>query len=115
MKFALSQVPPLQFVLLRLAGSLALIAPALVATRQPLLPVRDERLTLFWVGELQVSGFLVCSIIGLAITRPGGGGDCTRLSMPLWAIRSGCSYGQSLSAARRLPGRRSGLPVLSCS
>jgi drug/metabolite transporter (DMT)-like permease len=107
-------VPPLQFVLLRLAGSLALIAPALVATRQPLLPVRDERLTLFGVGELQVSGFLVRSIIGLAII-PAGRAIVLAYTMPLWAIRSGCSYGQSLSAARRLPGRRSGLPVLSCS
>ena len=50
MKLALGQVPPLVFVLFRLIGSLALIAPALVATRQPLLPVRGERMSLFWVG-----------------------------------------------------------------
>ena len=60
MKLALGQVPPLVFVLLRLIGSLALIAPILAATRQPLLPVRGERLGLFWVGQLQVAGFLIC-------------------------------------------------------
>jgi len=60
-------VPPLVFVLLRLIGSLALIAPALAATGQPLLPVRGERLSLFWVGQLQVAGFLICGIIGLSI------------------------------------------------
>lgn len=71
MKLALSQVPPLVFVLFRLIGSLALIAPVLVATRQPLLPVRGERLSLFLVGELQIAGFLICSIIGLAIVPAG--------------------------------------------
>jgi drug/metabolite transporter (DMT)-like permease len=34
MKLALGEVPPLVFVLLRLIGSLILIAPALLATRQ---------------------------------------------------------------------------------
>jgi len=56
MKLALGQVPQLVFVLFRLIGSLALIAPALLVTRQPLLPVRGERMSLFWVGELQVAG-----------------------------------------------------------
>src|SRR5262245_21686595 len=42
MKLALGQLPPLVFVLFRLIGSLALIAPVLVVTRQPLLPVRGE-------------------------------------------------------------------------
>jgi drug/metabolite transporter (DMT)-like permease len=51
MKLALGEVPPLVFVLLRLIGSLILIAPTLLATRQPLLPARGERLTLFWVGH----------------------------------------------------------------
>jgi hypothetical protein len=71
MKLALGQVPPLVFVLLRLIGSLILIAPALLATGQSLLPPRGERLTLFWVGQLQVAGFLICSIIGLAILPAG--------------------------------------------
>ncbi len=88
MKLALGQVPPLIFVLLRLIGSLILIAPALVATGQPLLPVRGERVTLFWVGQLQVSGFLIFSIIGLAIL-PAGRAIVLAYSMPLWAIPIG--------------------------
>jgi drug/metabolite transporter (DMT)-like permease len=88
MKLALGQVPPLVFVLLRLIGSLALIAPILAATRQPLLPVRGERLGLFWVGQLQVAGFLICSIIGLAMV-PAGRAIVLAYTMPLWAIPMG--------------------------
>ena len=88
MKLALGEVPPLVFVLLRLIGSLILIAPALLATRQPLLPARGERLTLFWVGQLQVAGFLICSIIGLAIL-PAGRAIVLAYTMPLWAIPIG--------------------------
>jgi drug/metabolite transporter (DMT)-like permease len=88
MKVALGQVPPLVFVLLRLIGSLLLIAPALAATGQPLLPVRGERLSLFWVGQLQVAGFLICSIIGLAIV-PAGRAIVLAYTMPLWAIPIG--------------------------
>jgi len=88
MKLALGQVPPLVFVLFRLIGSLALIAPALLVTRQPLLPVRGERMSLFWVGELQVAGFLICSIIGLAIL-PAGRAIVLAYTMPLWAIPIG--------------------------
>jgi drug/metabolite transporter (DMT)-like permease len=88
MKLALGQVSPLVFVLLRLLGSLALIAPALLAARQPLLPVRGERLRLFWVGELQVAGFLICSIIGLQLV-PAGRAIVLAYTMPLWAIPIG--------------------------
>ena len=88
MKLALGQVSPLVFVLFRLIGSLVLIAPALLATRQPLLPARGERLTLFWVGQLQVAGFLICSIIGLAIL-PAGRAIVLAYTMPLWAIPIG--------------------------
>jgi drug/metabolite transporter (DMT)-like permease len=105
MKLALGQVPPLLFVLLRLIGSLALIAPGLVATGQPLLPVRGERLRLFWVGQLQVAGFLICSIIGLAIV-PAGRAIVLAYTMPLWAIPIGMllwpeplSRGQLIGAA----------------
>jgi drug/metabolite transporter (DMT)-like permease len=49
------------------------------------LPVRGERLGLFWVGELQVAGFLICSIIGLAIL-PAGRAIVLAYTMPLWAI-----------------------------
>ena len=88
MKLALGQVPPLVFVLLRLVGSFVLIAPALAATGQPLLPVRGERSSLFWVGQLQVAGFLICSIIGLA-TVPAGRAIVLAYTMPLWAIPIG--------------------------
>jgi drug/metabolite transporter (DMT)-like permease len=88
MKLALGQVPPLKFVMLRLAGSLLLIAPGLLATRQRLLPYRGERLTLFWVGEMQVAGFLICSIIGLSIL-PAGRAIVLAYTMPLWAIPIG--------------------------
>jgi drug/metabolite transporter (DMT)-like permease len=88
MKLALTQVPPFLFVLMRLAGSLMLIAPALIAARQRLMPVRGERLPLFWVGQLQVTGFLVCSIIGLAI-MPAGRAIVLAYTMPLWAIPIG--------------------------
>lgn len=88
MKLALGPVPPLKFVLLRLVGSLVLIAPALLATRQRLLPYSGERLVLFWVGELQVAGFLICSIIGLSIL-PAGRAIVLAYTMPLWAIPIG--------------------------
>jgi len=88
MKLALGQVSPLKFVLLRLIGGLALIAPALLVARQPLLPYRGERLTLFWVGELQVAGFMICSIVGLSIL-PAGRAIVLGYTMPLWAIPIG--------------------------
>src|SRR5215469_8957188 len=88
MKLALGQVPPLVFVLLRLIGSLILIAPGLLATGQPLLPARGERWRLFWVGQLQVAAFLICSIIGLAIL-PAGRAIVLAYTMPLWAIPIG--------------------------
>jgi drug/metabolite transporter (DMT)-like permease len=88
MKLALGQVPPLTFVLLRLLGSLLLIAPALLASRQRLMPPPGERLVLFWVGELQVAGFLICSIIGLSIL-PAGRAIVLAYTMPLWAIPIG--------------------------
>jgi drug/metabolite transporter (DMT)-like permease len=88
MKLALTAVPPMIFVVLRLVGSLVLIAPALVATRQRLLPVRGERLALAWVGGLQVAGFLICSIIGLDLL-PAGRSIVLAYTMPLWAIPIG--------------------------
>jgi len=85
MKLALDDAPPLVFVLLRLVGTLALMAPALLALRAPLLPVAGERLGLFLVGQLQIAGFLVCSIIGLAIV-PAGRAIVLAYTMALWAI-----------------------------
>jgi drug/metabolite transporter (DMT)-like permease len=84
MKVALAAAPPLQFVVLRLAGTIALLAPILLAMRVPLLPVHGERLGLCWVGLLQVAGFLIFGIVGLA-TVPAG--------RPLyWPLR--CRFGR---------------------
>src|SRR5687767_2583283 len=65
MKLALADAPPSLFVLLRLAGTLALMAPVLLVMREPLLPPAGERLGLAIVGQLQVAGFLVFGIVGL--------------------------------------------------
>jgi drug/metabolite transporter (DMT)-like permease len=85
MKLALADAPPLLFVLLRLVGSLAVIAPPLLVLRAPLLPIAGERLGLFLVGLLQIAGFQICSIIGLAIV-PAGRAIVLAYTMPLWAI-----------------------------
>jgi drug/metabolite transporter (DMT)-like permease len=85
MKLALADAAPLSFVLLRLIGTLAFLAPALLAVRAPLLPVAGERLGLFLVGQVQVAGFLICSIVGLAIV-PAGRAIVLAYTMPLWAI-----------------------------
>jgi drug/metabolite transporter (DMT)-like permease len=103
MKLALGQMPPLIFALLRLVGSLALIAPALAVTRQPLLPVRGERLRLFWVGQLQVAGFLIFSMIGLKLV-PAGRAIVLAFTMPLWAIPIGLFLWPEPLAATELAG-----------
>jgi drug/metabolite transporter (DMT)-like permease len=85
MKLALADAPPLTFVLLRLAGTLLLMAPLLLVLRAKLLPLAGERLGLFVVGQLQIAGFLIFSIIGLAIV-PAGRAIVLAYTMPLWAI-----------------------------
>ena len=85
MKLALADAPPITFVLLRLAGTLAVMAPLLIALGAPFVPVRGERLGLFLVGQLQIAGFLICSIIGLSIV-PAGRAIVLGYTMPLWAI-----------------------------
>jgi drug/metabolite transporter (DMT)-like permease len=93
MKLALADAPPLVFVLLRMLGTLALLAPALIAMREPLLPWRGERLLLFLVGLFQVAGFLICGILGLSIVPPGRA-IVLAYTMPLWAIPIGLVLGQ---------------------
>jgi drug/metabolite transporter (DMT)-like permease len=88
MKLALNEVPPLLFVLLRLAGSVALLAPALLLYRIPLVPVTGERVGLLWVGLLQVAGFLIFGTFGLMIV-PAGRAIVLAFTMPLWAIPIG--------------------------
>jgi drug/metabolite transporter (DMT)-like permease len=92
MKLALADAPPLLFVLFRMLGTLALLGPALVAMRQPLLPRRGERLPMFLVGFFQVAGFLICGILGLAVVPPGRA-IVLAYTMPLWAIPIGLWLG----------------------
>jgi drug/metabolite transporter (DMT)-like permease len=88
MKLAIGEVPPLVFVAMRLAGGVVLVAAPLLAAGQGLVPARGERLRLFWVAQLQVAGFLICSIIGLAMV-PAGRAIVLAYTMPLWAIPIG--------------------------
>jgi drug/metabolite transporter (DMT)-like permease len=92
MKLALSDAPPLVFVLLRLIGTVVLMAPALYVMRVPLLPIPGERLGLFWVGLLQVAAFLLFAIIGLAIEAPGRA-IVLAYTFSLWAIPIGVLLG----------------------
>ena len=85
MKLALADAPPIAFAWLRLAGAIAIMAPLMLVLRLPLLPQRGERLGLFWVGQLQIGGFLFCSVIGLSIV-PAGRAIVLAYTMPLWAI-----------------------------
>src|SRR6516164_81142 len=88
MRLALAHTEPMVFASLRMAGSIAVLAPILGVLRRPLLPVPTERLALFWVGLFQVTGFIVFSIIGLAIVAPGRA-IVLAYTMPLWAIPLG--------------------------
>jgi drug/metabolite transporter (DMT)-like permease len=88
MKLALGQIAPLDFALWRMTGGVGLLTAYLLATRQPLLPVAGERWSLFWIGQAQVSGFILFSIVGLAIV-PAGRAIVLAYTMPLWAIPLG--------------------------
>ena len=102
-------------MLLRLVGTLALMAPVLLAMREPLLPVRGERLGLFWVGQLQVAGFLIFGIIGLSIV-PAGRAIVLAYTMPLWAIPIEMWLGAATARPRPArSARRSALPASCCS
>jgi len=103
MRLALAHTEPMVFVSLRMAGSIAILAPILAALSCPLLPVWRERLALFWVGQLQVTGFLVFSIIGLAIVPPGRA-IVLAYTMPLWAIPIGLGLSREVLSSGRLAG-----------
>src|ERR1044071_7164553 len=111
MKLALSDAPPLSFILLRLVGTLALMVPVLAALRAPLLPLRGERSGLFWVGQLQVAGFLICSIIGLSIV-PAGRAIVLGYTMPLWAIAIELWFGAERIGRGQLAGAALGFAGL---
>ena len=92
MKLALADAPPMTFVLLRLIGTLVLLAPMLHAIGAPLVPLRGERLGLFWVGQFQVTGFLLFAIAGLSIAAPGRA-IVLAYTFSLWAIPIGVLLG----------------------
>jgi drug/metabolite transporter (DMT)-like permease len=111
MRLALAHAEPMVFVSLRMAGSIAILAPILAVLRRPLLPVPRERLALFWVGLFQVTGFVVFSIIGLAIVAPGRA-IVLAYTMPLWAIPLGLVLSQEVLSPSKLAGATVGFAGL---
>jgi drug/metabolite transporter (DMT)-like permease len=111
MRLALAHAEPMVFVSLRMAGSIAIIAPVLVVLRRPLLPVPRERFALFWVGLFQVTGFVVFSIIGLAIVAPGRA-IVLAYTMPLWAIPLGLVLSREVLSPSKLAGAAVGFAGL---
>ena len=111
MRLALAHAEPMVFVSLRMAGSVAILGPLLAVLRRPLLPVPGERRGLFWVGLFQVSGFVVFSIIGLAIVAPGRA-IVLAYTMPLWAIPITLGLTRELPSARKLAGAAVGFAGL---
>jgi len=111
MRLALAHAGPMVFVSLRMAGSVALLAPLLAVLRRPLLPVARERLALFWIGLFQVTGFIVFSIIGLAIVAPGRA-IVLAYTMPLWAIPISLALTREMPAASKLAGAAVGFAGL---
>ena len=88
MRLALDHMRPLVFSTLRLAGSVALLAPALAFSGRPLLPLKRERMGLFWVGQCQITLWVIFGITGLAIVPPGRA-IVLAYTMPLWAFPLG--------------------------
>ena len=111
MRLALAHAGPMVFVSLRMAGSVAFLAPLLVVLRRPLLPVARERLALFWIGLFQVTGFVVFSIIGLVIVAPGRA-IVLAYTMPLWAIPISLALTREMPAASKLAGAAIGFAGL---
>jgi drug/metabolite transporter (DMT)-like permease len=111
MRLALAHAQPMVFVSLRMLGSVAILAPILAALRRPVLPVPRERLALFWVGLFQVTGFVVFSIIGLAIVVPGRA-IVLAYTMPLWAIPLSMGLSREIPSPSRLAGAAVGFAGL---
>jgi len=111
MRLALAHAQPMVFVSLRMAGSIAIIAPVLAVLRRPLLPVPRERFALFWVGLFQVTGFVVFSIVGLAIVAPGRA-IVLAYTMPLWAIPLGLVLSREVLSPSKLAGAAVGFAGL---
>ena len=111
MRLALAHAEPVVVASMRMVGSVAVLAPVLAALRRPLLPVATERLSLFWVGLFQVTGFLVFSIIGLAIVAPGRA-IVLAYTMPLWAIPLGLGLSREVMSPSKLAGATVGFAGL---
>ena len=111
MRLALAHAEPMVFVSLRMSGSVAILAPIFAVLRRPLLPVPLERLALFWVGLFQVTGFVVFSIIGLAIVAPGRA-IVLAYTMPLWAIPLGLVLSREMLSPGKLAGAAIGFAGL---
>jgi drug/metabolite transporter (DMT)-like permease len=111
MRLALAHTEPVVFASMRMVGSVAVLAPVLAVLRRPLLPVATERLSLFWVGLFQVTGFLVFSIIGLAIVAPGRA-IVLAYTMPLWAIPLGLGLSREVMSPSKLAGATVGFAGL---
>jgi drug/metabolite transporter (DMT)-like permease len=111
MRLALAHTEPIVFASMRMAGSIAILAPTLAVLRRPLLPVPTERFALFWVGLFQVTGFLVFSIIGLAIVAPGRA-IVLAYTMPLWAIPLGLGLSREVMSPSKLAGATVGFAGL---
>jgi len=111
MRLALVHAEPIVFASLRMAGSVAILAPLVMALGRPLLPVAGERHALFWVGLYQVTGFVVFSIIGLAIVAPGRA-IVLAYTMPLWAIPITLGLTRELPSASKLAGAAVGFAGL---
>jgi drug/metabolite transporter (DMT)-like permease len=76
-----------------------------------LLPVPRERFALFWIGLFQVTGFVVFSIIGLAIVAPGRA-IVLAYTMPLWAIPLGLVLSREVLSPSKLAGAAVGFAGL---
>jgi drug/metabolite transporter (DMT)-like permease len=111
MRLALTHTEPVVFASLRMVGSIAVLAPVVAVLRRPLLPVPTERLALFWVGLFQVTGFVVFSIIGLAIVAPGRA-IVLAYTMPLWAIPLGLGLSREVISPSKLAGATVGFAGL---
>jgi drug/metabolite transporter (DMT)-like permease len=111
MRLALAHTEPVVFASMRMVGSVAVLAPVLAVLRHSLLPVATERFSLFWIGLYQVTGFLVLSIIGLAIVAPGRA-IVLAYTMPLWAIPLGLGLSREVMSASKLAGATVGFAGL---
>jgi drug/metabolite transporter (DMT)-like permease len=85
MKLVLPGIGPMQFVSIRMVGTVILIASFLGLTGRDFLPVRPERALLALIGLLQVAGTLGFSILALAVISAGRAA-VLMYTMPLWAM-----------------------------